>query len=67
MRNHPAVVTEIQELAPNVLQITASLGLHGGLEPVTYRDFGSFWASGDAANRGLNPYGAYPATRTASL
>jgi hypothetical protein len=26
------------------------------------RDFGSFWASGDAANRGDDPYGVYPET-----
>ena len=26
------------------------------------RDFGSFWASGDAANRGLNPYAVYEET-----
>jgi len=27
-----------------------------------YRDFGSLWASGDAANRGENPYGVYEHT-----
>jgi alpha-1,2-mannosyltransferase len=26
------------------------------------RDFGSFWASGNAANRGDEPYGVYPET-----
>jgi hypothetical protein len=43
-------------------QLTASTGLHGGLEPSAFRDFGSLWASGAAANQGLDPYGAYPLT-----
>src|SRR5207248_1100469 len=46
------------------LQISVSIGLRGGEDAVSYRDFGSFWASGDAANRGLNPYVAYALTRT---
>lgn len=39
MRNHPAVVTEIQELAPNVLQITASLDDGFEFEPGQWVNF----------------------------
>jgi hypothetical protein len=44
------------------IQVTASPGLHGDPSGFGYRDFGSLWASGDAANRGLDPYRAYPLT-----
>jgi len=33
-----------------------------GLPPGPLNDFGSFWASGKAANAGLNPYAVYPGT-----
>ena len=39
MRNHPAVVSEIQELAPNVLQITASLDDGSEFEPGQWVNF----------------------------
>ncbi len=39
MRNHPAVVSEIQELAPNVLQITASLDDGFEFEPGQWVNF----------------------------
>jgi ferredoxin-NADP reductase len=39
VRNHPAVVTEIQELAPNVLQITASLQDGFEFEPGQWVNF----------------------------
>jgi hypothetical protein len=34
---------------------------------VPMADFGSFWASGQAATQGLNPYAVYPLTLDASL
>jgi hypothetical protein len=33
-----------------------------GLPPGPLNDYGSFWASGKAANEGLNPYAVYPET-----
>lgn len=33
-----------------------------GLPPGPLNDYGSFWASGKAANDGLNPYAVYPET-----
>ncbi|MDH3236781.1 MAG: DUF2029 domain-containing protein [Alphaproteobacteria bacterium] len=33
-----------------------------GLAPGPLNDYGSFWASGKAANEGLNPYAVYPET-----
>ncbi len=43
-------------------QLSASIGLRGGSELASYRDFGSLWASGQAANQGLDPYDPYPLT-----
>jgi hypothetical protein len=40
-----------------------SIGIRGDDGPPDYRDFGSFWAAGDAANRGLDPYGDHALTR----
>lgn len=33
-----------------------------GIPPGQLNDYGSFWASGKAANEGLNPYAVYPET-----
>lgn len=33
-----------------------------GMPPGPLNDYGSFWASGKAANEGLNPYAVYPET-----
>jgi len=38
------------------LHTAASIGFQGGLHPTTLRDFGAFWAAGDAANAGRDPY-----------
>ncbi len=43
-------------------QLSASIGLQGGPELTSYRDFGSLWASGQAANDGLDPYDPSPMT-----
>jgi hypothetical protein len=43
-------------------QLVASIGLRGGMEPLSLRDFGSLWASGNLANQGLNPYGEHSST-----
>jgi hypothetical protein len=45
-----------------------TLSLFGGSsESVPLADFGSFYASGQAAGRGLDPYAVYPLTLDASL
>ncbi len=43
-------------------QLSASIGFRGEPELTSYRDFGSLWASGQAANEGLGPYDPYPFT-----
>jgi hypothetical protein len=43
-------------------QLSASIGLQGGPELTSYRDFGSLWASGQAANEGLDPYDPHALT-----
>ncbi len=45
------------------MQVSTSIGLRGDPTGLSYRDFGSFWASGEAANRGMNPYDAHSLTR----
>lgn len=71
-RNLPASVTARSFATPHVILavfVTAAMGVlivasgaWAFRENRGLLDWGSFWASGDAANHGLDPFGVYPDT-----